>query len=160
MIISNVCKIRPDHYKIDWVEGRFQVNSVVQDYSWDGELVVTRFVAENCDEVVAEGVGRDESGCRIVRFLVVDKCWLDGSEDLILDADGRVSNWTLPRALDKEWYLPRGYQGDNVPFPHYSFPFFESSPFSNSFISDSDATTVPDKLSTHFSFLQYFFCLA
>jgi hypothetical protein len=41
MIISNVCKIRPDHYKIDWVEGRFQVNSVVQDYSWDGELVVT-----------------------------------------------------------------------------------------------------------------------
>jgi hypothetical protein len=91
---------------------------------------------------------------------VVNKCWLDGSEDLTLGADGRISNWTLLRALDKEWYLPRGHQGDNVPFPYYSFPFFESSPSSNSFISESDATTVPDKLSTHFSFLQYFFCLA
>jgi hypothetical protein len=57
MIISNVCKIQPDHYKIDWVEGWFRVNSVVWDYSWNGELVVTRYVAGNRDEVVAEGVG-------------------------------------------------------------------------------------------------------
>jgi hypothetical protein len=78
----------------------------------------------------------------------------------MLDGDGRVSNWTLSRTLDKEWYLPWGHQGDNVPFPHYSFLFFGLSPSSSSSIKKSDAATAPDKPSTHFSFLQYFFCLA
>jgi hypothetical protein len=74
----------------------------LQDYSWDGKLVVTQYVVGNHGEVVAENVGQDESGCRIVQFLVVNKCWLDRSKDLILGADER----TVFKVLDKEWYLP------------------------------------------------------
>jgi hypothetical protein len=47
----------------------------VWDYSWNGELVIIQFVAENPEEIVAEGVGQDQSGHRIIRFLVVDKNW-------------------------------------------------------------------------------------
>jgi hypothetical protein len=46
MIISDVCKIQPDHYKVNWVDGCFQDN-VVQDHYWNGELVVIQYVAEN-----------------------------------------------------------------------------------------------------------------
>src|SRR6202044_332424 len=47
MIITHVCKVRPDHFKVNWVEGRFRVNEWVQDYSWRGPMVVVRFAAEN-----------------------------------------------------------------------------------------------------------------
>src|ERR1700727_1923703 len=43
MIIMHVCKVRPDHFKVNWVEGRFQVNEWVQDYSWRGPMVVVWF---------------------------------------------------------------------------------------------------------------------
>jgi hypothetical protein len=46
---------------------------VVQDCHWNGELVVSQYVAENDWEVVAECMGQDEAGHRITRFLVVDK---------------------------------------------------------------------------------------
>jgi hypothetical protein len=62
MIILDVCKIRPDHYKVNWVHGWFQVNSVVQDYRWKGDLVVIQYVAENYKELVAECMGQDELG--------------------------------------------------------------------------------------------------
>ena len=62
MIISDVCKIRPDHYKVNWVDGWFHVNSVVQDYRWKGDLVVIQYVAENAEEVVTECMGQDELG--------------------------------------------------------------------------------------------------
>jgi predicted DNA-binding helix-hairpin-helix protein len=58
MIISNVCWIQLDHYKVNWVEGLFQVNGVVWNYSWNGELVITQYVAENPEEM-DEGVGQD-----------------------------------------------------------------------------------------------------
>ena len=51
MIITHVCKVWPDHFKVNWVEGRFCVNEWVQDYSWRGPMVVVRFAAENRREL-------------------------------------------------------------------------------------------------------------
>jgi hypothetical protein len=149
MIISDVCKIRPDHYKVNWVDGWFYVNSVVQDYRWKGDLVVVRYVAENDKEVVAECMGQDESGHTITRFLVVDKSWLGGPS-------WREGHRFLSKALDMEWYSPRGYLGNDVPIPYFSFPYSEFS--SNSRFSVSSSGT--DSVSTYSSFLHYFFCLA
>src|SRR6202051_1143211 len=44
MIISNTCKIHPDHYKVSVSEGRIHLHSVVQDYLWPGVLVVVGLV--------------------------------------------------------------------------------------------------------------------
>jgi hypothetical protein len=57
MIISDTCKICPDHYKISVSEGKIHLHSVVRDYLWPGVLVVICFVAENEKEIVAECVG-------------------------------------------------------------------------------------------------------
>src|SRR6202047_851264 len=73
LVSPTICKILPDHYKVQHAEGLFAWNSVVQDYEWRGVLVIRRFVAENEMEVVAESEGRDENRRRIVRFLGVDK---------------------------------------------------------------------------------------
>ena len=151
MILSDICKIRPDHYKVKSVDGRFQVGGVVRDYEWAGDLLVLRFIAENDGELVAECLGRNESGGRITRFLVVDKHWVDRS---MANPHGAK----LPRALDEKWYMPWGRQGDNVPFPYYSFPFFESSDPSHFSIDDS-IDTASDKPFSYFPFLQYFFCI-
>jgi len=70
MIISNTCKIRPDHYRVSVSEGRIHLHSVVQDYLWPGVLVVVGFVAENEREIVAEcmvGMSREiESSVLVV----------------------------------------------------------------------------------------------
>jgi hypothetical protein len=73
MVITEVCKIQPDHYTVNFSEGTIQLHSVVQDYSWPGVLVVVWFVAENGQEVVVESVGWDEQGHQIARFLVVKR---------------------------------------------------------------------------------------
>ena len=73
MIILEVCRICPDHYKICAIEGQLWVQSVVQDSQWSGELVVLQFDGENAQEVVAECRGWDESGHMVVQFLVVEK---------------------------------------------------------------------------------------
>ena len=130
------------------MDGWFQVNSVVRDYCWQGDLVVIRYVAENDREVVAECIGQDESGHMITRFLVVDKRQLGGSS-------WRVGHGFLPKALDMEWYSPRGFLGKDVPIPHFTFPFSETP--SNSQFSVSSSGT--DSVSTYFPFL-HFFCLA
>jgi hypothetical protein len=106
-------------------------------------------VAENDKEVVAECMGQDESGHKITRFLVVDMCWLCGSS-------WRVAHGFLPRALDMEWYSPWGCLGNDVPIPHFSFPFSEFP--SNSRFSVSSSGT--DSVSTYSTFHPYFFCLA
>ena len=54
MIILDVSKILLDHYKVNWVDGWFQVNNGVQDDHWKGDLVVIWYVAKNDKEVVAE----------------------------------------------------------------------------------------------------------
>ena len=131
------------------MDGWFHVNSVVQDYHWKGDLVVIQYVAENDEEVVAECMGQDESGCMITQFLVVDKSWLGG-------LSWRVGHIFLPKALDMEWYSPWGYLGNDVPIPYFSFPFSKFP--SNSRFSVSSSGT--DSVSTYFPFLQYFFCLA
>jgi hypothetical protein len=99
-------------------------------------------VAKNDEEVVAECMGQDESGHMITRFLVVDKCWLGGS---FL----RVGHRFLPKALDKESYLPRGCLGNDVPFPHSSFPFPELSNNSGVSVSPSNTSHISDNPSTY-----------
>jgi hypothetical protein len=124
------------------VDGRFYVNSIVQDYRWKGELVVIRYVAENDKEVVAECMGQDESGHMITQFLVVDKSWLGGSF-------WRVDHRFLPKALDKESYLSWGCLGNDVPFPHSSFPFPELSNNSGVSVSSSNTGHISDNPSTY-----------
>ena len=69
MIIARVCQVRPDHFKVNWVEGHFWVNKLVQDYSWKGSLRVIWYVAVNGRELMVECMGWDESGRKIIRFL-------------------------------------------------------------------------------------------
>ena len=111
--------------------------------------MVIRYVAENAEEVVAECMGQDESGCMITRFLVVDKSWLGGPS-------WRVGHRFLPKALDMEWYSAQGYLGNDVIIPHFTFPLSEFP--SNSRFSVSSSGT--DSVSTYFPFLHYFFCLS
>jgi hypothetical protein len=86
--------------------------------------------------------GQDESGHMITQFLVVDKCWLGGSS-------WRVGHGPLPKALDKELYLPWGCLGNDVPFPHSSFPFPESSNNSGVSVSLSNTGHISDNPSTY-----------
>lgn len=134
MVITEVCKIRPDHYTVNFAEGTIQLHSVVQDYSWPGVLVVIRFVAENEKEVVVESVGRDERGHQIARFLVVKRDQVSIPER---SRWGMGRFWGLPRALDEEWYRSRGRAGNNVPVPYFRQPFSISS--SSSFLSMTDS---------------------
>src|ERR1700730_5412221 len=119
MVSTTICKILPDHYKVQHAEGLFAWNSVVQDYEWGGVLVIRRFVAENEMEVVAESKGRDENGRRIVRFLVLDKTRVDN-----LERCGWGCHKKLPRTLNDEWYQSRGRVGDCVPMPFCQRPSF------------------------------------
>ena len=73
MIILNVCKIQLNHYKVNWVDKWFQVNSLVQNYCWKRELVVIEYMAENDKEVVTECMGQDELSPMITWFLMIDK---------------------------------------------------------------------------------------
>ena len=105
MIILNICKFRPDHYKVTFVDGRIRIGGLVQDYQWHGMLGVLRLVAENEEEIIVECVGRDWSDQRIVRFLVVEKSWLDQSPEPKVGFWSWMGFHRLPRALDSEWYL-------------------------------------------------------
>ena len=53
------------------MSGKFKPGLLVQDNTWDGPLCVVRYVARGGLEMVAECVGRDVDGQRIVWFLVV-----------------------------------------------------------------------------------------
>jgi len=127
MIITHVCKVRPDHFKVNWVEGRFQVNEWVQDYSWRGPMVVVQFVAKNRRELVAECMGWAESGRQITRFLVLEKSWVDRSDNLVISSWSNICYRRLPKALDSEWYLPRGSDGNDLPLPYFSKPLSDHS---------------------------------
>ena len=130
MIISNICKFRPDHYKVTFVDGRIHIGGLVQDYQWHGMLGVLRSVAENEEEIIIECVGRDRSDRRIVRFLVVEKSWLDRSPELEVGFWNRMGFHRLPRALDSEWYLPRDRLGVEVLSPWSLNPFIDFVPSS------------------------------
>ena len=130
MIIAHVCQVRPDHFKVNWGEGRFRVNELVQDYSWKGPLRVIRYVAENGRELVAECMGWAESGRKIIQFLVLETSWVDRSEDMVVSFWGKTWYWRLPKALDSEWYLPRGCDGNDLPLPYFSKPLSDHSTWS------------------------------
>jgi len=144
MIISDTCKIRPDHYKVSVSEGRIHLHSVVQDYLWPGVLVVVGFVAENEREIVAECVGWDEQGNRIIRYLVVEKGLVDRSWTI----------WKLPRALGEDWYMSRGSMGVEVSVPYFLFPLSDSISSSSLLVSDGNKD---QNLSSTLSILASFF---
>ena len=144
MIISNTCKIRPDHYRVSVSEGRIHLHSVVQDYLWPGVLVVVGFVAENEREIVAECVGRDEQGNRIIRYLVVEKGLVDRSWTI----------WKLPRALGEDWYMSRGSMGVEVSVPYFLFPLSDSISSSSLLVSDGNKG---QNISSTLSILSSFF---
>jgi len=85
-------------------------------------MVVVRFVAENRRELVAECMGWAESGRQITRFLVLEKSWVDRLDYLVTSSWSNICHRRLPKALDSEWYLPRGYDGNNLPLPYFSKP--------------------------------------
>jgi len=147
MIISDTCKIRPDHYKVSVSEGRIHLHSVVQDYLWPGVLVIIRFVAENERDIVAECVGRDEQGNRIIRYLVVEKGLVDRSWTI----------WRLPKALGEDWYMSRGRMGVEVSVPYFLFPFSDSISSSSFSMSDGDKGQNP--LSTLSNLSSFFGCV-
>jgi len=144
MIISDTCKIRPDHYKVSVSEGRIHLHSVVQDYLWPGVLVVVGFVAENEREIVAECVGRDEQGNRIIRYLVVEKGLVDRSWTI----------WRLPKALGEDWYMSCGSMGVEVSVPYFLFPLSDSISSSSLLVSDGNKD---QNLSSTLSILASFF---
>jgi hypothetical protein len=88
------------------VEGIFRVNEWVQDYSWRGPMVVVWFAAENRRELVVECMGWAKSGRQITRFLVLEKPWVDRSDNLVVSLWSNIWPWGLSKALDSEWYLP------------------------------------------------------
>ena len=82
-IITYPCHIWVDHYRVIFVSGKFKPGLLVQDNSWNGPLCVIWYMTMEGLEMVAECVGRDVYGCRIVHFLVVSNfqihhCWESG----------------------------------------------------------------------------------
>ena len=96
-------------------------------------MVVVRFAAENRRELVVECMGWAESGRPITRFLVLEKSWVDRSDNLVVSLWSNIWPWGLSRALDSEWYLPREGDGNSLPLPHFSKPLpgRSSSAFEN-----------------------------
>lgn len=112
-----------------------------------------QYVAENGSQFVVECEGRDKSGQRIIRFLIVERLMVRDVKEVERHLKSRMGFQRLPRALHENWYLPRWHQGVDVPFPHYSFPFYASS-----LHSDTDGFQ-PIKVPTYYSLLPFFFCL-
>src|SRR6266436_7799209 len=83
-ISSYPCHIRPDHYRVTFVDGPITINTLVQDDSWDGPLRILRWVAENSLEMVGECEGRDLEGHHIVCFLVFMHFQICRPEDRII----------------------------------------------------------------------------
>src|SRR5882762_8003090 len=145
MIISDTCKVCPDHYKVSISEGRFHLHSVVQDYLWLGVLVIFRFVAENEKDIVAECVGQDEQGNRIIWYLVMEKGLVDRSWTI----------WRLPKALGEDWYMSHGSMGVEVSVPYCLFPLSDSS--SSLPVSDGDKGQNPSSTLSNLS--SFFWCV-
>src|SRR6202050_2177512 len=83
--------------------------------------------------LVVECMGWAKSGRQITRFLVLEKSWVDRSDNLVVSLWSNIWPWGLSRALDSEWYLPREGDGNNLPLPHFSKPLpgRSSSAFEN-----------------------------
>ena len=65
------------------------MNTLVMDPEWDGPLFVLCYVGANGTQMVAECVGRDTFGERIIQFLVVSNYKVYCPEDVISWEIGR-----------------------------------------------------------------------
>jgi hypothetical protein len=59
LISCHSCRIRLNHFYVEYTSGPVCINSLVQDDNWDGPLLVLRWVAANSLEIVGECEGRD-----------------------------------------------------------------------------------------------------
>jgi hypothetical protein len=117
-VIAYPCHFRTDHYRVIFVSGEFKPGLLVQDNSWDGPLCVIRYVAEGGLEMVAECVGRDVDGQRIVRFLVVSNFRVHRRWEL-----GESTRYVrYPEALDSRKYVRKAFADDTLPVPGPIFP--------------------------------------
>jgi hypothetical protein len=115
-----------DHYKVVSVFGEFKPGLLVQDNAWDGPLFVLRYVAEGGLEMVAECVGRDFYGSRIVRYLVVSNFRVHRRWEL-----GVATRFErYPEALDSRKYVRKAFADDALPVPGpiFSIPFYPDCP--------------------------------
>jgi hypothetical protein len=110
-------------------------------------LVVFCFVAENEREIVAESVGRDEQGNRIIWYLVVEKGLVDRSWTI----------WRLPRALGEDWYMSRGSMGVEVLVPYFLFPLSDSISSLSLSVSEDNKGQNPSSTSSILS--SFFWCI-
>ncbi len=120
LISSYPCHIRPDHYRVTFVDGPITINTLVQDDSWDGPLRILRWVAENSLEMVGECEGRDLEGRRIVRFLVFMHFRIRRPEDRII-REGHWEEFQYPSAVDSRLFLVEARSVEELPIPG---PFF------------------------------------
>jgi hypothetical protein len=111
----------------------------VQDNSWDGLLCVIQHVARGGLELVAECVGRDVDGQRLVHFLVVSNfriqhCW----------ESGELIQCQYPDVMDSCKYVRKAFVNDTLPVPGPIFPapFYPDDSNSPPSYSSSDSFPV------------------
>jgi hypothetical protein len=115
-IICHTCRVRLDHYRVEFTSGPVCVNSLVQGEDWDGPMLVLRWVAVNSLEIVGECEGRDFEGQRIVRFLVFMHFRVRRPEDLCL-VEGVWRLREYPAAPDSSVFLARARPIEELPPP-------------------------------------------
>ena len=116
-IIAYPCHVRVDHFRVIFVSGEFKPGLLVQDNTWDGPLCVVRYVARGGLEMVAECVGRDVDGQRIVRFLVVSNFRVHRRWE-----SGELIQSQYPEALASCKYVRKAFVNDTLPVPGPIFP--------------------------------------
>ncbi|KIM90850.1 hypothetical protein PILCRDRAFT_1095 [Piloderma croceum F 1598] len=141
-IICYSCRVRLDHFRVEFTSGPVHINSLVQSEDWDGLMLVLRWVAVNLLEIVGECKGRDFEGQRIVRFLVFMHLRVCRPEDLML-VEGVWRLRQYPAAPDSSVFLARAHPVEELPPPGPLFdipisnspsPSLSSSPSLNSWI--------------------------
>jgi hypothetical protein len=128
------CRVRLDHFCVEFTSDLVHINSLVQDDNWDGPLLVLHWVAANSMEIVGECEGRDFEGQRIVHFLIFMHFRVCRPEDVIL---------IEPRTPDPLVFFARAQAIDllpppgplfNIPISNSPSPSPSPSPSSNSII--------------------------
>jgi len=112
---------------------------------------VVRYVAENSKELVVECAGWNLAGDQIVRYLVVDKLRVQQIDMVLVDFGGFTIYNRLPAALPFGMYLPRWYQGNDLPLPYP--PCLHRSSLSSSSVSHFTPDNISDCHSSFWSIL-------
>ena len=153
-ILAQPCQAFADHYLVIFVGGQFRVNTLVMDPEWDGPLFVLRYVGANSTQMVAECVGRDTFGKRIIRFLVVSNFRVFRPEDVISWEVGRCRVlWKYPMAGMPQRFARRAQYINCLPVPGPLFPI----PFYPEDTEDNHEDDPEDtKISSSPSYLSHF----